>query len=63
MIETEFAGGRYAGNRVREEEEITSRTLTVIVPGLGTAGQGQVLDNMIEVGRQRGVIVKVQVRR
>jgi hypothetical protein len=58
----EFTGGRYAGKDV-PGNEITSRTLTVIVPGLGTAEQQQVLDNIIAVGKQRGVIVKVKVRR
>jgi hypothetical protein len=58
----EFEGGRYAGNEV-PEEEITSRTLSVIVPGLGTAEQRQVLRLIAEVGKQRGVAVRIEVYR
>jgi hypothetical protein len=58
----EFTGGRYAGMRV-PEHEITSRTLTVIVPDLGTAEQRQVLRLIGDVGRQRGVIVRIEVYR
>ena len=58
----EFEGGRYAGNDV-PLEDITSRTLTVIVPGLGTAEQGQVLRLIAEVGKQRGVAVRIEVYR
>jgi hypothetical protein len=56
----EFEGGRYAGSDVGD---ITSRTLTVIVPGLGTAEQRQVLRNIVEAGKQRGVTVRVEVYR
>jgi hypothetical protein len=58
----DFEGWRYADNYV-PEDEVTSRTLTVIVPGLGTAEQRQVLRQMVEVGRQRGVIVRMEVYR
>jgi hypothetical protein len=58
----EFSGGRYAGNDV-QGHRITSRTLTVIVPGLGTPEQSQVLRQIFEVGRQRGVIVRMEVYR
>jgi hypothetical protein len=58
----EFEGGRYAGNYV-PEADITSRTLTVIVPGRGTAEQRQVLGLITEVGKQRGVTVKIEVYR
>jgi hypothetical protein len=58
----EFNGGHYANTYV-PEHGITSRTLTVIVPSLGTAGQGQVLRQIIEVAKQRGVIVRVGVYR
>src|SRR4029077_10447418 len=49
----EFEGGRYAATNV-PKHEITSRTLTLIVPGLGTAEQRQVLRLIAEVGKQRG---------
>jgi hypothetical protein len=58
----EFEGGEYA-NRSVPEHEITSRTLTVIVPGLGTAEQRQVLRQIAEVGHQRGVVVRIEVYR
>jgi hypothetical protein len=35
--------------------------LTVIVPSLGTAEQRQVLRRIGDVGRQRGVVVKIEV--
>jgi hypothetical protein len=50
-------------NRNVPEYEINSRTLTVIVPGLGTAEQGRVLRQIVEVGKQRGVIVRIEVYR
>jgi hypothetical protein len=56
----EFEGGRYGVTHVRN---VTSRTLTVIVPVLGTAEQRQVLRNIVEVGRQRGVTVRIEVYR
>jgi hypothetical protein len=56
----EFEGGRYAGTDVRD---ITSRTLTVIVPGLGTAEQRQVLHSIAELGKQLGVIARIEVYR
>ena len=56
----EFEGGRYAGADVRD---ITSRTLTVIVPSLGTTAQRQVLRNIAQIGKQLGVIVKIEVYR
>ncbi len=58
----EYAGGEYAGIRIAKHE-ITSRTLTVIVPGVGTAEQRQVLRRIAEFGRQRGVIVRIEVHR
>jgi hypothetical protein len=58
----DFEGGRYADKYV-PEDEITSRALTVIVPGLGTAEQRQVLRQIVEVGRQRGVLVRIEVYR
>jgi hypothetical protein len=58
----EFKGGRYAGTDV-PENEITSRTLTVIIPSLGTAEQRQVLRQIFEVGKQRGVLVRTEVYR
>jgi hypothetical protein len=58
----EFEGGRYAGKDVLKAE-ITSRTLTVIVPRLGTAEQRGVLRLITEVGRQRGISVKIEVYR
>ena len=58
----EFEGGRYAGKDV-PKAEITSRTLTVIVPRLGTAEQRGVLRLITEVGRQRGISVKIEVYR
>jgi hypothetical protein len=58
----EYAGGRYAGRQVAEHE-IASRTLAVIVPGVGTAEQRQVLRQIAEFGRQRGVIVRIEVYR
>jgi hypothetical protein len=58
----EFTGGRYGGTNVREEE-ITSRTVTVIVPGLGSAEQRQVLRQIVEAGRQRRVMVRIEVYR
>jgi hypothetical protein len=45
------------------EHEIASRTLAVIVPGVGTAEQRQVLRQIAEFGRQRGVIVRIEVYR
>jgi hypothetical protein len=56
----EFEGGRYAGTDLGD---ITSRTLTVIVPDLGTAEQRQVLRNIVEAGKQRGVTVRIEVYR
>jgi len=56
----EFSGGRYGGTQV-QEHRITSRTLTVIVPGLGTPEQRYVLRQIFEVGRQRGVVVRTEV--
>ena len=58
----DFEGGRYAGNYV-PKDEITSRTLTVIVPSLGTAEQREVLRRISGVGNQRGVMVRVEVYR
>jgi hypothetical protein len=58
----EFEGGRYAGNDV-PGEEIKSRTLTVIVPGSETVEQRQVLRLIAEVGKQRGVAVRIEVYR
>jgi hypothetical protein len=58
----EFKGGRYAGTDV-PENEITSRTLTVIIPSLGTAEQRQVQRQIFEVGKQRGVLVRTEVYR
>jgi hypothetical protein len=58
----EYQGGRYAGIPV-PGDKITSRALTVIVPGKGTDAQEEVLRNITEVGRQRGVAVKIEVYR
>jgi hypothetical protein len=58
----EYTGGRYASVQIAEHE-IASRTLTVIVPGMGTAGQRQVLRQIAELGRKRGVIVRIEVYR
>jgi hypothetical protein len=58
----DFEGGRYASDDV-PEDEIASRTLTVIVPSLGTAEQRQVLRRIAKVGSQRGVMVRVEVYR
>jgi hypothetical protein len=58
----EFSGGKYDDVRVAEHE-ITSRRLTVIVPGLGTTEQRQVLRQIVEAGKQRGVIVRIEVYR
>lgn len=58
----EFKGGEYVDTYV-PEEDITSRTLTVIVPGSGTAEQRRVLQRIVEVGKQRGVIVRIEVYR
>jgi hypothetical protein len=58
----EFEGGEYAAVNV-PKHEITSRTLTVIVPSAGTAEQAQVLRQIVQVGRQRGVNVKIEVYR
>jgi hypothetical protein len=58
----EFKGGEYGGINV-PEDEIASRTLTVIVPGPGTAEQAQVLRQMVQVGKQRGVNVRIEVAR
>ncbi len=56
----EFEGGRYAGTDVRD---VTSRSFTLIIPSLGTAEQRQVLRNVIEIGKQRGVIANIEVYR
>ena len=56
----EFSGGKYDDVDIREHE-ITSRTLTFIVPSLGTAEQRKVFRNIVEVGKQRGVIVRIEV--
>jgi hypothetical protein len=58
----EFRGGEYGGVDIAEDE-ITSRTLAVIVPGHGTAEQAQVLRQLVQVGRQRGVNVRIEVYR
>jgi hypothetical protein len=42
------------------ERDVKSRVLTVIVPSRGTAKQRQVLRNIVEVGRQRGVVVSIR---
>ena len=57
-----FEGGTYGGIDVRGDE-IISRTLTVIVPSLGTAEQHQVLRQVVQLGKQHGVIVKIEVYR
>jgi hypothetical protein len=49
----------YGGFKV-QERDVKSRILTVIVPSRGTAKQRQVLRNIVEVGRQRGVIVSIR---
>jgi hypothetical protein len=58
----EFTGGDYAGTNI-PEHEITSRTLTVIVPGLGTPAQSRVLRLIGDLGKERGVAVKIEVHR
>jgi hypothetical protein len=56
----DYEGGSYAGDFV-PGHLITSRTLTVIVPSKGTVAQQRVLRQIIEVGKQRVVIVKIKV--
>ena len=58
----EYTGGQYASVQIAEHE-IASRMLTVIVPGMGSAGQRQVLRQIAELGKQRGVIVRIEVYR
>ena len=58
----EFTGGDYAGTNI-PEHEITSRTLTIIVPGSGTPAQSRVLRKIGDLGEQRGVTVKIEVYR
>jgi anthranilate/para-aminobenzoate synthase component II len=58
----EFEGGEYGGINV-PEHEIASRTLTVIIPGPGTPEQAQILRQIVQVGKQRGVNVRIEVYR
>jgi len=58
----EFEGGDYANTHV-PDDEITSRTLTVIVPSFGTVEQRQVLQQIVRLGKQLGVIVRIEIYR
>jgi filamentous hemagglutinin len=54
----EFTGYAYTGVRILGNQ-IRSRTLIIAVPNAGTAPQQQVIRKIIQVGIQRGVVVKV----
>jgi filamentous hemagglutinin len=54
----DFSGASYGGVSI---SEVASRTLTVAVPNAGTAAQQQVIQQIIQVGIQRGVTVNVVV--
>jgi hypothetical protein len=54
----EFAGSNHSGTEILNNA-ITSRTLIIAVPNAGTAAQQQVMRQIIQLGFQRGVAVKV----
>ena len=58
----EYKGGHYAGDYI-PGNQITSRALTVIVPNEGPTAQQRVLRQLVEVGKQRGLIVRIRIHR
>jgi hypothetical protein len=58
----EYKGSHYAGDYV-PGGQIASRTLAVIVPSKRTVAQQRVLRQIVEVGKQRGLIVRIKVHR
>lgn len=55
-----FRGATYARRTIRQDE-ITGRTMDLVVPHIGTAAQQRVIDRIIAYARARDVVVNVIV--
>jgi hypothetical protein len=58
----EYEGGSYSDDFV-PRDQIASRALMVIVPSKGTVAQQRVLRRIVELGKQRGLNVRIKVHR
>jgi hypothetical protein len=55
----DYEGSRYAEISI-PGDEIKSRTLVVVVSSEGTAAQQEVMRQIVELGRQRGITVNFE---